>query len=247
VDSLAGKVALVTGASQGLGKAIALAFAGAGADVALTARSTGALEAVAGSIRAGGREALVVTADLALPGDIPRIAAETLERFGRIDILVNNAGIITPFVDLVDADPDSWRSAIELNFVAPALLARAVLPAMIAARSGKIINISSIGGRKGGKGRTAYRAAKAALINFTESLAAEVKRHGIDVNCICPGGTDTEGIREAFGPERIAAGPPLMQPSEIASVALFLASGASSAITGTAIDAFGMTNPIFKP
>ncbi|OGA28189.1 MAG: hypothetical protein A3I01_03585 [Betaproteobacteria bacterium RIFCSPLOWO2_02_FULL_65_24] len=243
---LQGKTALVTGASQGIGRAIALAFAEAGADVAVSARTRSALEQVADRIRAAGRRALVVTADLTIAADIARIADETLARFGRIDVLVNNAGIIPPFVDLVDADPDVLRRVIDVNLVAPALLAKAVLPAMIGARSGKIINISSIGGRKGGKGRAAYRAAKAGLINLTESLAAELKAHGIDVNCICPGGVDTEGVRQAFGPERIATGPQLMLPEEIAAVALFLASPASSAITGTAIDAFGMTNPVFR-
>jgi NAD(P)-dependent dehydrogenase (short-subunit alcohol dehydrogenase family) len=242
---LAGRVAIVTGASQGIGEAIAMAYASAGAAVVVTARRRDALERVAGHITGLGGSAQVVAADLGDPAGIPRIAHEALARFGRIDVLVNNAAIIHPFVDMADFDPELWRKVIEVNLVAPALLSREVLRTMIAQRSGKIINISSIGGRKGGKGRSAYRAAKAGLINLTESLAAEVKAHGIDVNCICPGGVDTEGMREAFG-SRVQADSKLMKPEEIAEVALFLASEASSAITGTAIDAFGLTNPVFR-
>ena len=116
---------------------------------------------------------------------------------------------------------------------------------MIARQSGKVINISSIGGRKGAKGRTAYRVTKAGLISLTESVAAEVKAHGIDVNCICPGGVDTEGYRDAFNTRGRPDNPKLMIPQEIADLALFLASPASSAITGAALDAFGETNPLF--
>jgi NAD(P)-dependent dehydrogenase (short-subunit alcohol dehydrogenase family) len=131
-----------------------------------------------------------------------------------------------------------------VNLTGAALMTRAVLPAMMAQRSGKIINISSIGGRKGAKGRSAYRATKAALISLTESVAAEVKEYGIDVNCICPGGVDTEGYREAFGNRGRADNPKLMLPEEIAALALFLASDDSSAITGASIDAFGASNPL---
>lgn len=239
------KIALITGASKGIGKAIALAFGQEGANVVVTARSTEDIEALAGQIRQMGREALAVTADMGLEADIQHLAAETLARFGRIDILVNNAAIIHPPIDLVNFDPALWRQVIDVNLTGAALLTRAVLPTMIENRSGKIINISSIGGRKGGKGRSAYRVTKAGLISLTESVAAEVKPYGIDVNCICPGGVDTEGYREAFNSQGRAENPKLMQPAEIAELAIFLASDASSAITGAAIDAFGGTNPLF--
>ncbi len=243
---LENRVAVVTGASRGIGKAIALAFGREGANVAVTARTTEAIEALRDQIRDQSKvECLAVSADLALESDITRIAAETLEAFGRIDILVNNAGIIHPRVDLVDFDMAVWRKVIEVNLMGAAFLTKAVLPGMIKSRSGKIINISSIGGRKGAKGRTAYRATKAALISLTESIAAEVKAHGIDVNAICPGGVDTEGYREAFSMRGRKDNPRLLLPEEIAEVAVFLASDASSAITGAAIDAFGGTNPLF--
>ncbi len=243
---LQGKVALITGASRGIGRAIALAYAGAGVSVAVTARSVEQLDALVAEIEAVGGTALAIPADLAVEADIQRIADTTVLRFGHIDILVNNAAIIHPRIDLVDFDPTLWRQVLDVNLTAVALLTKAVLPGMITKGSGKIVNISSIGGRKGAKGRSAYRVTKAALISLTESVAAEVKQHGIDVNCICPGGVDTEGYREAFQSQGRADNPRLMESQEIAALALFLASDASSAITGAAIDAFGGTNPLFS-
>jgi NAD(P)-dependent dehydrogenase (short-subunit alcohol dehydrogenase family) len=243
---LTGKVALITGASRGIGRAIALAYAAAGASVAVTARTAAQLDSLVAEIEAFGGTALAIPADLAVEADIQRIAQAVVRRFGRLDILVNNAAIIHPRIDLVDFDPALWRRVLDVNLTAVALLTKAVLPGMIAQGSGKIINISSIGGRKGAKGRSAYRVTKAALISLTESVAAEVKCHGIDVNCICPGGVDTEGYREAFGSQGRADNPRLMASAEIAALALFLASNASSAITGAAIDAFGGTNPLFS-
>ncbi len=246
MKKLENRIAIVTGASKGIGKAIALAFGREGANVVVMGRTTEAIEAVRDQIlQQTGLEALALTADLELETDIQRIATETLAKFGRIDILVNNAGIIHPRIDLVDFDPAMWRQVIEVNLTAAALLTKMVLPSMIENRFGKIINISSIGGRKGGKGRTAYRATKAGLISLTESVAAEVKPYGIDVNCICPAGVDTEGYRKAFDSRGREENPKLMRPEEIAELAVFLASDTSSAITGTSIDAFGGMNPLF--
>ena len=239
------KTAIVTGASRGIGKAIALAFGKQGANVVVTARTTQAINSVVDELQQMGVGALAVSADLAIEADIQRIAADTLARFGRIDLLVNNAAIIHPRIDLVDFDADLWREVLNVNLTSAALLIKAVLPNMIENRAGKIINISSIGGRKGGKGRSAYRVTKAGLISLTESVAAEVKQYGIDVNCICPGGVDTEGFREAFDNRGREENPKLMLPEEIAALALFLASDSSSALTGTAVDAFGGTNPLF--
>ncbi len=245
MKALERRIAIVTGSSRGIGKAIAVAFAAAGANVVVTARSRADLEAVAAQIRAAGQECHAVTADLADAADIQRIADEAVRRFGRIDLLVNNAGIIHAVVDLVDFDPKLWREVMDVNLTAPALLMQAVLPNMIANRSGKIINISSIGGRQGAKGRSAYRATKAALINLTESVAAEVKTHGIDVNCICPGVVDTPGFRGTFGAQRLEQHG-VMRPEEIAALALFLASDAGSSVTGTAINATGSSNRLFR-
>ena len=245
MGSLTNKIALVTGASQGIGKAIALAFAEAGAHVVVTARTTAALEALGKQINGLGSEALVISADLSVEDGLDRIVAQGLAHFGRLDILVNNAAIIHPPINLVNFEATLWRQVIEVNLTAAALLTKAALPAMIENQSGKIINISSIGGRRGAAGRTAYRVTKAGLISLTESVAAEVKQYGIDVNCICPGGVDTEGYRDAFGSQGRTEDPRLMESQEIAALAVFLASAESSAITGAAIDAFGATNPLF--
>ncbi|HRW06084.1 MAG TPA: SDR family oxidoreductase [Caldilineaceae bacterium] len=245
MGTLTNKTVIVTGASRGIGKAIALTLGQAGANVVATARTTSAIAGVVDQLQQMGANGLAVTADLSAEADIQRIADETLARFGRVDILVNNAAIIHPPIDLVNFDATLWRQVIDVNLTGAALLTKAVLPTMIAQHGGKIINIASIGGRKGGKGRSAYRVTKAALISLTESVAAEVKPHGIDVTCICPGGVDTEGFREAFNSQGRDENPKLMLPDEIAELALFLCSDASSAITGTAIDAFGGSNPLF--
>jgi NAD(P)-dependent dehydrogenase (short-subunit alcohol dehydrogenase family) len=244
--SLDERIAVVTGASRGIGRSIALAFAREGAAVVVTGRTTGELETLAAEVESLGGTALAVTADLAAPCDVDRIAEEALEHFGRIDILVNNAGIVAEPAELVDFDPDLWRRVIEVNLIAPAMLTRAVLPAMIEQGWGRVINISSIGGRRGGPRQTAYKATKAALINLTESVAAEVRKHGIDVNCICPGGVDTPGIRYAFG-DNVTSELPTMPPDAIADVALFLVSPAARSLTGAVLDAFGDSSPIFQP
>ena len=245
MEKLRGQTAIVTGASRGIGKAIAVMFASEGANVVVTARTEYAIDDLAGRIVQSGRSALAVTADLSIDSDLQRIADETLVKYGRIDILVNNAGIIHPRINLVDFDFELWRNVVAVNLEAVALLTALCLPSMMERNYGKVINISSIGGRKGSKGRSAYRATKAALISLTESVAAETKPYGIDVNCICPGGVDTEGYREAFRMRGKIDDPSLMAPEEIAKLAVYLASDDSSSVTGTAIDAFGGSNPLF--
>ncbi len=243
---LDGRVALVTGASKGIGKAIALAFGAEGAQVVATARTTESIEEVVEQIEANGSKGLAITADLGEEAAISTIVDQTLNHFGRIDILVNNAAIIHPRIDLVDFDRELWKHVIDVNLVAVAMLTKAVLGNMIQNQTGKIINISSIGGRQGQAARSAYRVTKAGLISLTESVAGEVKKHGIDVNCICPGGVDTEGYREAFGNKGRETHPKLMVPEDIANVAVFLASDDSTAITGGSIDAYGGMNPLLR-
>lgn len=245
MEKLRGQTAIVTGASRGIGKAIAVMFASEGANVVVTARTEYAIDDLAGRIVQSGGSALAVTADLSIDSDLQRIADETLVKYGRIDILVNNAGIIHPRINLVDFDFELWRKVVAVNLEAVALLTALCLPSMMERNYGKVINISSIGGRKGSKGRSAYRATKAALISLTESVAAETKPYGIDVNCICPGGVDTEGYREAFRMRGKIDDPSLMAPEEIAKLAVYLASDDSSSVTGAAIDAFGGSNPLF--
>lgn len=242
---LRGRVALVTGGSKGIGRACAIAYAREGVNVAVTGRTLSELEATAESVRELGTEALVCQSDFIDREQVAAVAPKVMAEFGRIDILVNNAAIIHPRIDLVDLSDDTWYDVIEVNLNAAAMLTKSVIPTMIEQQNGTIINISSIGGRSGGRGRSAYRVTKTALISLTQTLAAELHEHGINVNCICPGGTDTEGYREAFNNRGREDNPDLMLPSEIANVAVFLASKKASAITGTAIDAFGGNNPLF--
>ena len=240
---LADKVAIVTGGGRGIGRATAEAFAGERASVAVCARSSAEIEETASAIRSSGGEALAVVADVSREADVADVVRRVLETFGRIDILVNNAAANLPYREVLDLTAEEWRRVVDVNVTGPFLFSKAVLPTMIEQGSGKIVNISSIGGRSGAAGRSPYRPTKAALINFTQCLAAEVKRHGIDVNCVCPGGTATRMLSDIG----IAEGrTDLMRPGEIAAVVLFLASGESSAITGTAIDAFGAGNPLLK-
>lgn len=240
---LNGRTAIVTGASRGIGRAIAQTFVAEGARVVVTGRDTGALEALVAEL---GTAAHAVPGDLAAPETPRALVAATLARFGALDLLVNNAGAIHPARDLADFAPEDWRAVIEVNLVAPAMLTRAAIPAMREAGLGHIVNISSIGGRKGARGRSAYRASKAALINLTESLAAELAKDNIQVNCICPGVVATEGYRALMASRGLPPVAGAMEAREIAEVALFLASNASSAITGTAVDAFGQANPLLR-
>jgi 3-oxoacyl-[acyl-carrier protein] reductase len=245
MTSLTGKTTLVTGASKGIGKAISLAYGEAGANVVATGRNVPEIDDVVSRIKSGGSKALGVIADIGIESDIEKLSNAAEQEFGGVDILVNNAAIITPNIPVVDMDIQLWRDVMDVNVTGAFILTKKLLPGMIDRGFGKVINISSIGGRKGGYGRSAYRISKVALISFTESLAAEVRQYGINVNAICPGGTDTEGFREVFKTAGRSEQPRLMDPREIAEVAMFLTSDASSAITGTAIDAFGSANPLF--
>lgn len=244
-ELLKGRTALVTGASQGIGRAIALAFAREGANVAVTARSRDKLDSLVDEARSVGASALAIPADIGVESEVTHTADTAIKQFGGVDILVNNAAIIHSRIPVSQMDPQLFRDVLNVNLTGAFLITKAVLPGMISSGYGKVINISSIGGRKGAAGRSAYRITKAGLISFTESLAAEVKQHGIDVNAICPGGVDTEGYRDAFNTRGRNDNPKLMLPEEIANVAVFLASDLSSAITGAAIDSFGGSNPLF--
>jgi NAD(P)-dependent dehydrogenase (short-subunit alcohol dehydrogenase family) len=240
-----GKVAVVTGASRGIGRVIALSLAREGADLVITGRALAALEEVAAEVHALGQACRVIEADMTDEAQVRGIAEQALGWHERIDLLVNNAATIQPRINLIDFDFAEWRRILEVNLISVVALSQAVLPTMIAASGGKIINISSIGGKHPSQGQTAYKASKAGVINFTACLAAEVKEFGIDVNCVCPGGTDTDGFRTLFGaPEKTGMAP--MDAQAIADVVMFLASGASRALTGAAIDAFGRSSPIFR-
>lgn len=241
---LSGKVAIVTGAGRGIGRATALELARHGVVVALAARTQSEVESVAGEVEAVGSSALPIVADVAQEDDVANMVDRTLQTYGRIDILVNNAGTALPERPVVDTSLADWERILRVNLTGPFLCARAVLPIMMRQRSGKIVNVASIGGRVGFAGIAAYGAAKAGLLHFTASLAAEVKRFGIDVNAVCPSGTDTRLLHETG---RAKGRTNLIRPEEIAHVIVFLVSPESSALTGTAIEAYGLSNPLFGP
>lgn len=238
------KVAIVTGGGRGIGRATALALAQDGAAVVLAARTQAEIAAVAEEVRAAGGRALPVACDVADEQAVAALAGRALEAYRRIDILVNNAGFALPGRPILETPLADWERILRVNLTGPFLCAKAVLPAMIRQGGGKIINVASIGGRMAFVGIGAYGAAKAGLIHFTASLAAEVKQYGVDVNAVCPSGTDTRMLHETG---RAKGRTNLIRPEEIASVIRFLASPDSSAVTGTAVETYGLGNPLFGP
>jgi NAD(P)-dependent dehydrogenase (short-subunit alcohol dehydrogenase family) len=185
--TLDGRVALVTGGSQGIGKAIVSRLLREGARVVFCARNVDDLRATAGELAELGPDLLAVPADVAQPAQVHQLVAATLERFGRIDILVNNAGICGPIGPAWEVDPAQWQEAVTVNLVGPFLLCRAVVPIMIRAGAGKIINVSGGGAANPFPRYSAYAASKAALVRFTETLAVELAEHNVQVNAVAPG------------------------------------------------------------
>jgi len=200
---LAGRVALVTGASRGFGRAIALAFAHEGADVAVNYRTnvTGAAE-VAAALQKLGRRALVVEADVAIDDEVRELVGVTLSQLGRLDILVNNAGIMERGL-FADVPVSAYARMFATNVTGTMLCTRAALPAMMERQYGRIINVSSQLARAGvgTGGFAAYAATKGAIEAFTRAVAHEVGEHGITVNAIAPGGIDTDMSRAVMTPE----------------------------------------------
>jgi len=190
-QSLRGRVALVTGASRGIGRAIALRFARAGAALAVAARSAHDLSIVGEKIHEAGADVLVVPTDVTNDQQCDTLVSTTLARFGRIDILVNNAGGGPPRTPIVKARITDWQWTLRVNLWAAMVLTKLVVPSMIERRSGTIINICSLAGLNGKAGEAAYAAAKFGLRGFSQSLFEEVREYGIKVSSICPGYVDT--------------------------------------------------------
>ena len=237
------KIAVVTGGASGIGQATAEMLAEGGATVCIgdIARDKG--EAAAAAIRKNGRKAEYFPLDLTDCASIKGFADAVLKRFGRVDILVNGAGWgkTTPFVDGDDA---FWEKVINLNFVGPMRLTKALLPQMFERKSGRIVSISSDAGRVGSLGETVYSGAKAGLIGFTKGLAREGARYNVTANCVCPGPTDTpllaavpEKYRDAF----IKAIPMRRfgKPSEVAAAVAFFAGPQSDYVTGQVLSVSG--------
>jgi 3-oxoacyl-[acyl-carrier protein] reductase len=238
----AGRVAIVTGAWRGLGRAAVARLHERGASVAVNVRDCGRAEALANEI---GARAFAVPGDVAAEGVPDQIARSTLERFGRIDILVNNAALplSTRFPDVT---AEEWRKALEVNLTAPFLMTKAVFPAMRGQHYGRIINISSSAGRMVSTlGGAHYTASKAGLLGLTRATAKELGEFGITVNAVCPGMIDTELTREHASDElleRLAANypvPRLGTALEVADLICFAASEAAGYITGASLDING--------
>jgi NAD(P)-dependent dehydrogenase (short-subunit alcohol dehydrogenase family)/uncharacterized protein (DUF1499 family) len=239
------KVAIVTGAGRGLGRATAVAMAREGANLVIVSRTSRELEETAAEIMGSGRKVVILEGDMGRPEDVKRTVATALESFGRIDILMNNASIITPLKPCHEITEDEWRYALDIDLMAPILLAREVSPAMIGQGGGKIINVTSGLAKIALSPFAAYSVAKAGLNHLTRIMALELKKHNIQVNGIDPGLMDTrmqEVIRNA-GEEALGAnvhrrfvnyleGGFLKPPEKSARLALFLASSESDNVTG---------------
>ena len=216
--SLQGQVALVTGASRGIGKAVALALAAEGAKVVLMARSQAALAQVRQEISSKGGEAHVFVGDVSQPEAAQGAVVEAVQCYGGLDILVNCAGIGV-FAPLVETDPADWDRVMAVNARGPFLMCRAAVPVMAERGQGCIVNIASVVGVKGYVNQGAYTASKHALMGMTKVLAQEVQPLGIRVHVVCPGGVDTDLVAQARPDLDRSV---LMQPEEIAEIVLFL-------------------------
>jgi len=229
---------VVTGASRGLGRAIALALADAGADVALAGRSKGALEETAHLAASAGRRALVVPTDVTSYAEVEALIQRTIRELGRLDVVVNNAGVakVAPLVEMTSED---WRFMLDVNLTGVFNGCRAAAPHLIAQKSGKVINIASVLGHVGLPGYTIYGATKGGVIALTRALGVEWARHNVQVNAIAPGWFATDMTHEAFANptinERLTRDVParrIGRPEEIGPLAVYLASTSSDFMTG---------------
>jgi 3-oxoacyl-[acyl-carrier protein] reductase len=241
--NLAGRIALVTGASQGIGKACALELARAGATVALAARNEAKLAETAAEIEAGGGKAAVFALDVASEDSIKAGAKAIIEKFGKVEILVNNAGITRDGLVLRMKRPD-WDDVLGTNLTGAFLLTQALLSPMLRNRWGRIVNITSVVGRTGQAGQVNYAASKAGLIGMTRALAREVASRGITVNAVAPGYIETPmtAVLDEKQREVMMVQIPLGRPgtdTEIAQSVAFLASDAAAYITGHVLDVNG--------
>ncbi|MDP9055463.1 MAG: 3-oxoacyl-[acyl-carrier-protein] reductase [Acidobacteriota bacterium] len=240
---MADRIAFVTGASRGIGRACALAISKAGARVVLAARQLDKLEDAAAEIRAGGGEAHVVAIDLASPESIKEAFAKASKDFGRIDILVNNAGLTRDGLAL-RMKRDDWDAVIQTNLSGSFFCIQQVMPGMVRERWGRIVNIASVVGQSGNAGQANYVASKAGLIGLTKSLAQELASRNITVNAVAPGFVETD-MTSSLSDElkaKITEAVPLKRigkPEEIAAAVKFLVSDEAAYITGHVLDVNG--------
>ncbi len=245
-ESVSGKVAIVTGSAQGIGRAVAETLASHGASVALVDLKVEAVEQAAAALRDKGYKAIGTAVDVTNRHQVRQMVAQVVAEFGTVDILINNAGVLrnTPIVDMPEAE---WDLVTDVCLKGTFLCSQAVLPIMMAKRYGKIVNISSLAARSTSVlGGAAYTAAKAGVLGFTRHLAREAAPYGINANAICPGATDTpmtrDGSRSPEHFEQLGKSVPIGRwglPQEQANAVLFLVSDAASFITGATLDVNG--------
>jgi NAD(P)-dependent dehydrogenase (short-subunit alcohol dehydrogenase family) len=252
---LLNRVAFITGAGRGIGRAIAIAFAHEGADLALVARTASELDETAEIIRVAdplqgtaGHRVITATADVSQRADVERAVGQALATFGRVDVLVNNAGVQPPIGPLAQNDADEWMRAMAVNLFGPMLCTKAVLPGMMERKRGKIINLSGGGATSPRANFSAYAASKAAVVRLTETLAVELAPYNIQVNAMAPGAVNTRMLDEVLAAGELA-GAELAQaqrraaegggtPVELAArLAVFLASADSDGLTGKLVAA----------
>lgn len=233
---LKGKVALITGASRGIGRAIAQAYIAEGADVALCARDAEALAAAAHALEGlrPGARVLARPCDVRRPEDVEALLAAVAEAFGRLDVLVNNAAVLGPRVPIAEYPLEAWREVLEVNVTGVFLVTQAALPLMRRSGGGSIINLSSGVGRRGRARWGAYAVSKGAVEILTQILAEELAPEGIRVNAVNPGPTRTRMRTQAYPEEDPLS---LPAPEEIVPIFVYLASDESRGVTGQSLDA----------
>jgi NAD(P)-dependent dehydrogenase (short-subunit alcohol dehydrogenase family) len=238
-----GRSVIVTGAGSGIGRAAALAFAAEGARVVVADLNAEGAAAVVKEIEQGGGSAVAVTGDLSEQAVVDRVTETAVERFGGVDVLVNNAGIMDRMSAPADVSDAEWERVIRVNLTAPFLLTRAVLPHMLAAGKGAIVNTASEAGLRGSAAGAAYTASKHGVVGLTKNLAVMYRKQGIRANAIAPGGTATSIVVDAeqgahgpsaLGPHFVNLGR-VAQPEEQAAAIVFLASDAASNINGVVL------------
>lgn len=241
---LNGKVAVITGASSGMGRAMALQFAKEGATVLAVARRVEKLQELVLEAASFNGEIEAYQGDVSKKADIEGMIRYALDNFGKLDILVNNAGVIDQMMPVDEISDELWAEVMRVNVDGPMMASRCALKIMLKQGFGNIINVASVGGLNGCRAGAAYTASKFALIGLTKNIGFTYAQKGIRCNAICPGGVDTEigshiTAPSAFGMERAMAGlgvnPRNGKPEEIAKIAVFLASEDSSFVNGTQI------------
>lgn len=239
------RVAIVTGAGRGMGRAVAHRLAAGGAKLVVNDLAADSAEAVASELRDSGGEAVAAPGDISKSPDVMRMVDTAIENFGTVHILVNNAGILRPTA-VIDIEEDEWDLVVSVNLRGTYLCSRAVLPAMREAGWGRIVNFSSTAGKNVSTvGGAHYTAAKAGILGFTRHLAKEEAGYGITVNSVCPGLIDTEMVRMTIDPDLTKAYaasfpiPRLGEPEEVAELVAFLASDRAAYITGASLDING--------